>query len=225
MKIYQWIAACLLAGIAAASYPALATAREPADSLIDTDDFVSPQSEGYKIGDVVTNFRLKNIDGRMISLSDFAKQKGVIVVFTCNHCPFARAYEDRITALDQKYSDQGYPVLAINPSDPIAYEDDTFDQMKYRAHTKGYPYPYLADDAQTVARQFGATRTPHVFILKNNGGKFVVQYAGTVDDNPQDPSGVTKRYVDEAMTNLLAGKPIVTTTTKAIGCAIKWKDI
>jgi peroxiredoxin len=182
-------------------------------------------AQGYQLGDVVSTFRLKNVDGRMISLADYAGKKGVILVFTCNHCPFAKAYEDRIGALDRKFADQGYPVVAINPSDPIAYEDDTFEQMQERARSKGYSYPYLADANQAVAQAFGATRTPHVFVLKNQGGKFTVQYVGTVDDNPQDPDSVTKRYVDDAVSNLLAGKPVVITTTKAIGCAIKWKDI
>lgn len=184
-----------------------------------------PASGGYQVGDAVSNFRLKNVDGRMISLSDYASQKGVIVVFTCIHCPFSRAYEDRIGALDRKFAGQGYPVVAINPSDPVAYEDDTFENMQERASSKGYTYPYLVDASQAVAQEFGATRTPHIFVLKNTGGKFVVQYIGTVDDNPQDPSGVTKRYVEDAVTNLVAGKPVVITTTKAIGCAIKWKDI
>lgn len=182
-------------------------------------------AQGYQLGDAVANFRLKNVNGQMVSLSDYAGKKGVIVIFTCNHCPFARAYEDRIGALDQKFSTQGYPVVAINPSDPVAYEDDTFEQMQERARSKNYTYPYLADATQAVALAFGATRTPHVFVLKNQGGKFTIQYIGTVDDNPQDPSGVTKRYVDDAVTNLLAGKPVVITNTKAIGCAIKWKDI
>jgi peroxiredoxin len=225
MKTNLWIAACLLICGAVAGHAALASVRLPADVYPGAERVGSPLSEGYQIGDVVANFRLKNIDGRMVSLSDFARQKGVIIVFTSNHCPFSRAYEDRILALDQKYSSLGYPVLAINPSDPIAYEDDTFEQMKERAQSKRYTYPYLVDDAQTVARQFGAVRTPHVFVITNSGGKFTVQYTGTVDDNPQDPTSVTKRHVDDAVSNLLAGKPVVATTTKAIGCAIKWKDV
>lgn len=177
---------------------------------------------GYRIGDTVADFRLKSVDGRMVSLSDFTGQKGLIVVFTCNHCPFSKAYEGRIGGLNDRFAAQGYPVLAINPSDPGTYEEDTFDQI--RAASRGFSYPYLLDDTQTVARAFGASRTPHAFVLENNGGKFVVQYIGTVDDNPQDPANVTKRYVEDAVANLLAGKPVVTTTTKAIGCAIKWKD-
>lgn len=217
LKTNARMAFCLLLSIAAVAFISPA----PQEEVLSAE----PLTGGYQVGDAVSNFRLKNVDGRMISLSDFASQKGVIVVFTCIHCPFSRAYEDRIGALDRKFASQGYSVVAINPSDPVAYEDDTYEQMQERSKSKAYTYPYLVDGTQMVAQEFGATRTPHIFVLKNNGGKFVVQYIGTVDDNPQDPSGVTKRYVDDAVTNLLAGKPVVITVTKAIGCAIKWKDI
>ena len=178
----------------------------------------------YRIGDAVTNFRLKNLNGSMVSLSDFSDQKGVIVVFTCNHCPFSKAYQGRIGALHRTFAAQGFPVVVVNPSDPKTHEDDRIEQLSYLAKDKGYPYPYLVDDTQTVARAFGANRTPQAYVLKNTGGTFTVQYIGTLDDNPQDPESVTKRYVEDAVTNLLAGKPVVITTTKAIGCAIKWKD-
>jgi peroxiredoxin len=179
---------------------------------------------GYEIGTTVADFKLKNIDGNTISLSDYKAQKGVIVVFTCNHCPFAKAYEDRVMALDKKYASLGYPVVAINSNDVTTYEEDSFDNMKARAKDKGYSFPYLFDETQAVAKAFGATRTPHVFVLKNDGGKFTVQYIGTIDDNAQDANGVTKRYVEDAVNNLSAGKPVVTTTTKAVGCAIRWRD-
>ncbi|MGV3604698.1 MAG: thioredoxin family protein [Dyadobacter fermentans] len=185
----------------------------------------SRQSQrGYQVGDAVSNFRLKNTNGNMVSLSDFASSKGVIVVFTSNHCPFAKAYEDRIIALNNKFAGQGFPVIAINPSDPGTHQDDTFEKMKERAAAKNYGYPYLVDDAQQVARAFGAARTPQAFVLQKNGAQFAVRYVGMIDDNPQDASGVTKFYVDEAVTNLAGGKPVVTTLTKPVGCAIKWKN-
>ena len=178
----------------------------------------------YGIGDVVANFQLKSVEGRMVSLSDFSNQKGVIVIFTCNHCPFSKAYEQRIGALNAQFAGQGYPVVAINPSDPKTYEDDSFERLSYIATTKKYAYPYLVDDTQAVARAFGANRTPHAYVLKNDGGRFIVQYIGTLDDNPQDPANVRKHYVEDAVSSLLAGKPVATTTTRAIGCAIKWRD-
>ncbi len=179
---------------------------------------------GYNIGDAIADFKLKNINGKMVSLSDFSSAKGFIVVFTSNHCPFSKSYEDRVIALDNKYASQGFPVIAINPNDPEAYEEDSFANMQARAKEKGYPYPYLADDTQAVSKLFGAMRTPQIYVLKKEGGKVILTYLGAIDDNAQDPSGVTKRYVEDAVNNLLTGKPVVTTTTKAVGCAIKWKS-
>ena len=184
----------------------------------------TPVALGYNIGDAIADFKLKNINGKMVSLSDFASAKGFIVVFTSNHCPFSKSYEDRVIALDNKYASQGFPLIAINPNDPEAYEEDSFANMQARAKEKGYTYPYLADDTQTVSKLFGAMRTPQIYVLKKEGGKIILSYLGAIDDNAQDPSGVTKRYVEDAVNNLLAGKPVVTTATKAVGCAIKWKN-
>jgi glutathione peroxidase-family protein len=180
--------------------------------------------KGYDIGSTIADFKLKSVKGGNVSLSDFKDKKGVIVVFTSNHCPFAKAYEERIVALDKKYAALGYPVLAINSNDASAYEEDSYENMKARASEKGYTFAYGADETQAVARAFGAAKTPHVFVLRNDGAKFTVQYMGTIDDSAQDPAGVTKRYVEDAIGSLMAGKPVVTTTTKAIGCAIKYKD-
>ncbi len=182
------------------------------------------ESLGYTLGDAVADFKLKNVDGKMVSLANFASAKGFIVIFTSNHCPFSKSYEDRIVALDAKFATQNFPVITINPNDPEAYEEDSFVNMQARAKEKGYSYPYLADDTQTVSKMFGALRTPQAYVLKKEVGKIVVSYIGAIDDNAQDPSGVTKRYVEDAVSNLLAGKPVVTTTTKAVGCAIKWKS-
>lgn len=180
---------------------------------------------GYQVGDVVADFNLKNINGGHVSLADLKDKKGVIVVFMSNQCPFARAYEERLIAIDQRFAPQGFPVLAINSSEAAGSDLESFASMQERAKSKGFPYPYLQDDSQKTARLFGAAKTPHVFVLKNSGGKFSVQYIGAFDDNPQDPNGVNKRYAEEAVTNILQGKPVVTTTTRAIGCAIKFKSI
>ncbi|WP_082391236.1 thioredoxin family protein [Jiulongibacter sediminis] len=179
--------------------------------------------DGYEVGDEATDFSLKNIDGKMVSLADFSAAKGFIVVFTCNHCPFSKAYEDRIVALDAKYSSKGYPVIAINPNDPAAYEEDSFENMKKRAAEKGFTYPYLLDE-KGIGQQYGAARTPHVFVLKKEGGKNIVKYIGAIDDSAQDPAGVSKKYVESAVDNLLQDKPVVTKTTKAIGCSIRWRS-
>ena len=143
-------------------------------------------SQGYNVGDEVAGFSLMNIDDTKVSLSDYSAQKGVVVIFTCNHCPYSVAYEDRIIALDQKYKSKGYPVVAINPNDPELYPADSFDAMKARAKEKGFSFPYLFDEEQSVYPVFGATKTPHVYLLNNTSGKFSVEYIGAIDDNTQD---------------------------------------
>ena len=178
---------------------------------------------GHTLGDVVAPFSLKNVDGRLIGLTEYAAQKGVIVIFTSNHCPFSKAYEDRMLALDRKFGPQGYPVIAIMSSDASVYEEDSFEQMQARAKTKNYTFPYLSDDTQLVAKAFGATRSPQVYVLKRSGEHFTVEYIGSIDDSPQSVAGVQRAYVDEATTSLLANRPVVTPLTKAIGCAIKMK--
>jgi peroxiredoxin len=176
---------------------------------------------GYKIGDVATDFKLKNVDHKMVSLSDYADAKGFIVVFTCNHCPYAKAYENRIIALDQKYASKGYPVIAINPNDPKVEPIDSYEGMQKKAKEKGFTFPYLLDDGQTVYPQYGATKTPHVFVLNRENGKNIVRYIGAIDDNYADANDVSHKYVEAAVDALLANEPIAQTTTVAIGCSIK----
>lgn len=183
--------------------------------------FTTKAKDAYQIGDKVNNFTLKNIDGKMVSLNDYKDQQGVIVVFTCNHCPYSKMYEDRIIALDKKYKSKGYPVVAINPNDPAVSQGDDFDSMKERAKSKGFTFPYLFDDGQKVFPKFGATRTPHVFILKNEKKNFVLSYIGAIDDNARDASSANELYVENAVDDLLAGKSPRKTETKAIGCSIK----
>lgn len=178
---------------------------------------------GYAIGDAAADFSLKNIDGKMVSLADFKDAKGFIVVFTCNHCPYAKAYEDRLVALDKKYKTQGYPVIAINPNDPAVNAEDSYEKMQERAKEKGFTFPYLFDEGQKIYPIFGATRTPHVFILQKDGAKNVVKYIGAIDDNHEDESAVKTKYVEGAVDALIAGKTPNPETTKAIGCTIKAK--
>ena len=180
-------------------------------------------NSGYKIGDEATDFSLKNIDDKMVSLEDFPDAKGFIVIFTCNHCPYAKAYEDRIVALDKKHKTQGYPVIAINPNDPKIQPEDGFEEMKKRAAEKGFTFPYLLDDGQKIYPQYGATKTPHVFLLNKEEGKNIVKYIGTIDNNYDDPNDVSERYVEDAVNSLIAGKPVTKETTVAIGCTIKVK--
>lgn len=180
-------------------------------------------SQGYKIGDNATDFKLKNVNGKMVSLSDFKDAKGFIVIFTCNHCPYAIAYEDRIIALDAKYKSLGYPVIAINPNDPAVQPKDSYEAMIVRAREKSFTFPYLFDDGQKIYPQYGATKTPHIFILQKDKNKNVVRYIGAIDNNYKDANDVTEKYVEVAVDALLAGKPVTTTTTVAVGCTIKAK--
>lgn len=176
---------------------------------------------GYRIGDRATDFRLKNVDGKMVSLSDYKTAKGFIVIFTCNHCPFAKAYEDRIVALDKKYSKLGYPVIAINPNNPEIQKQDSYDLMKVRAKEKKFTFPYLFDEGQKIYPQYGATKTPHVYILQKTDSGNIVKYIGAIDDNHEDENAVTQRYVEDAVNALLENREITVTETKAIGCSIK----
>jgi peroxiredoxin len=178
-------------------------------------------SEGYEVGDIATDFKLKNIDGKMVSLEDYKDAKGYIVIFTCNTCPYAVLYEDRIIALDKKYADRGYPVVAIMPNNPDVQPGDNVETMKARAASKGFLFPYLFDDGQEIYPQYGATKTPHVYLLQKTKKGNVVKYIGAIDDNYKDVEAVNIKYVEEAIDALMNGKEIKETKTRAIGCSIK----
>ena len=184
----------------------------------------SPVKPGYEVGDTVADFKLKNTNGKMVALSDYKDAKGVIVIFDCNTCPYSQRYNDRIIALNKKYASQGFPVVAIQPNDPEISPGDSFDEVVKLAEKKSYSFPYLFDETQTVSKSFGATNTPHVFLLKKDGAAFKVVYIGAIDDSAKDASAVTKKFVEEAVDALLSNKPVPSAKTKAIGCTIKWKD-
>ncbi|WP_366184168.1 thioredoxin family protein [Flavobacterium ovatum] len=175
---------------------------------------------GYKIGDTATDFSLKSVDEKMYSMADYKSAKGFIIVFTCNHCPFAKKYEDRINDLAKKYKSKGYILLAINPNDPEAQPEDSFELMKVRAKEKGFVFPYLFDDGQKIFPQYGATKTPHVFLLDKNK---VVKYIGAIDDNVDSATEVKEKYLENAIAAVESGKIPSPETTKAIGCGIKVK--
>jgi peroxiredoxin len=180
-------------------------------------------SKGYEIGDAAADFKLKNVDGKMVSLSDFKSAKGFIVIFTCNHCPYAKKYEERIMELDKKYKEQGYPVIAINPNDPNIQAEDGYQEMIDRATQRGFTFPYLVDEGQKVYPQYGATKTPHVFVLQKENSKNIVKYIGAIDNNYENPNDVSEYYVQDAVNALIEGKPVKMTKTVAIGCSVKVK--
>jgi peroxiredoxin len=182
--------------------------------------FIPDTPTPYKIGDKATDFNLKSVDGKMYSMSNFKDAKGFIVVFTCNHCPFAKKYEDRINDLAKKYKSQGYILLAINPNDPAAQPEDSFELMKVRSKEKDFAFPYLFDEGQKIYPQYGATKTPHTFLLDKNR---IVKYIGAIDDNVDSAADVKEKYLENAIAALESGKTPSPETTKAIGCSIKVK--
>lgn len=177
-------------------------------------------SKKLKIGDTATDFNLKNVNGDLISLSSFEGAKGYIVTFTCNTCPYAVEYEDRIITLHKKYAPIGYPVIAINPNDPAVKEGDSFKAMQVRAEEKLFPFEYVFDEGQKIFPKYGATKTPHVFLLNKD---LVVKYIGAIDDNHEDINLVKVKYVEDAINALEAGNDPDPATTKAVGCGIKSK--
>jgi peroxiredoxin len=178
-----------------------------------------PQNNSsYTIGDVANNFTLKDYNGKQVSLSDYKAGKGVIIIFQCNHCPYSQLYEQRIIDLHKKFNPLGFPVIAINPSDPNIVPEESPEEMKIRATQKKYPFVYLIDSEYAVAPIFGARRTPHVFVLDNN---FTIQYIGAIDDNPEAPNAATNRFVENAVNALLRGELPNPNYTRAVGCIIK----
>lgn len=177
--------------------------------------------QGLEVGDKAVDFKLLNVDGEMVALSDYDNENGVVVIFTCNHCPFAKAWEQRIIELHNDFADKGFPVIAINPNDSTVVPSDSYSAMQKRAREKSFPFPYLLDADQTVFPAYGATKTPHVYLLENTSDGFVVRYIGAIDNNYKDESQVTETYLADAINALIAGNQPEPETTKAIGCSIK----
>ncbi len=198
-----------------------AVAQTPTANVSPTADETA--TSGYTIGSEAMDFSLKNIDNKMVSLANYHDAKGYIVIFTCNHCPYSKAYENRIIALNKKFEKMGYPVIAINPNDPAVQPQDSFEKMQERAKEKRFNFPYLIDEGQKIYPVYGATKTPHVYILNKENGKNIVKYIGAIDNNYENENDVSERYVEDAVNALLAGTPIKTQKTVAIGCTIKVK--
>ncbi len=173
-----------------------------------------------EIGQRAPDFTLPGADGKDHSLNSYKEKKIVIVVFTCNHCPYVQAYEDRLLSIQRDYADKGVQLIAINPNDSSGYPEDSFDNMVKRAQKKNFTFPYLRDKTQRVARSYGAEYTPEVFVLNS---RFEVRYIGRVDDNWQNPDKVKTHDLRNAINAVLAHKKVENPVTHAIGCTIKWK--
>jgi peroxiredoxin len=171
-------------------------------------------------GDEAVPFELLGVDDSNHALADYANKEAIGVVFTCNHCPYARAWEDRLIAIQADFAGRGVQLVAISANDAKKYPDDSFPRMKERSEEKGFNFPYLYDESQEVARAYGAERTPEVFLFDKGG---TLRYHGTVDDNYDDPAAVGSHYLIDAIEAVLGGRELVTTETAPVGCTIKWK--
>jgi len=173
-----------------------------------------------KIGSTAPNFNLEDVDGKKYSLSSFSDKEALIIIFSCNHCPYVQAYEDRIKQIQEDYKNKRVTVVAVNSNEDVNYPDDSFDNMKKRANEQKFNFLYLRDEDQSVARAYDATHTPEIFLFDKER-KLV--FHGKIDDNWQEPKKVQNHYLKNALEELLAGKEISVPETFTIGCTIKWK--
>lgn len=169
---------------------------------------------------IAVDFSLPGVDGKTYTLDSFKDAKALVVVFSCNHCPYVQAYEGRMIELQRDYAARGARLVAINANDAASHPEDSFEEMKRRAAALGFNFPYLRDESQETARAYGATHTPHLFVF---GPDRRLAYTGKIDDDWQEPSKVSRRFLRDALDDLFAGRPVGEPETHAIGCTIKWK--
>ena len=180
------------------------------------------RADGLALGDAapMTDLKLRDVSGKDVTLAALKGARGTLVVFTCNHCPYAKAWERRVAALGNDAMRRGIGVVAVNANDPETYPEDAFQPMVDRARSLGLRFPYAVDATSAMAKAFGATRTPEAFLF-DRGGRLV--YHGTIDDNAKDPDAVKRRYLRDALEAVIAGKPVPLAETKALGCSIKFR--
>ena len=169
---------------------------------------------------IVQPFLLKCVSGEFVGMSTYPEAKGMIVVFTCNHCPFAKLYPERMNELHRKYAAKGIPLLAISSTDTVLFDEDGFVEMQKVALQQGFVFPYLFDAEQTVVQDFGAQKTPHAFVLARSEEGWKIVYSGSIDDNGADPSAVKHKYVEDAVMAVLKHKKVKVAHTSSIGCFI-----
>jgi peroxiredoxin len=177
-------------------------------------------TNNLKIGSTAPDFNLEGVNGKKYSLSSFADKEALIIIFSCNHCPYVQAYEGRIKQIQEDYKNKGVIVVAINSNEDVNYPDDSFDNMKKRATEQKFNFLYLRDEDQSVAQAYDATHTPEIFLFEKDR-KLV--FHGKIDDNWQEPNKVQNHYLKNALDELLEGKEISVPETFTIGCTIKWK--
>lgn len=212
---------CAAFGLLALCFAASSSFAKSVRKTPPMDDSGSPSA--LKLGSPapLSDVRMKNIDGKELTLAGAAGKKGLLVVFTCNHCPWAKAWQDRIAALGNAAADSGVGVVAVNSNDPKSYPEDGFEDMQKRAKSVGFKFAYVVDGTSDVARAFGASHTPEAYLFDARG-KLV--YHGAVDDNAQEPAQVKSHWLKDAVTAVAAGKPVAVAESKAMGCGIKYRQ-
>ena len=178
------------------------------------------ESKEIELGSPCPPFRIPAVAGGVVDRDDFADVPVLGVFFSCNHCPYAKAVEGRLIDLEKDYRDRGFRFVVISVNDAVSYPEDSFDSMKKRAAERGYAFPYLYNEDQTIARALGAVCTPDLYVF-DKGRRLA--YHGRLDDSPMDPSKVKRRELREAVDAILAGKTPATAQNPSIGCSIKWK--
>jgi glutathione peroxidase-family protein len=176
---------------------------------------------GDSLPESVANVKMKGVDGKEVTLKELMGAKGLLVIFSCNHCPWVKAWQARMVALGNEYSQKGVGVVAVNSNDVMVYTDDDMEHMVAQAKEHGYRFPYVMDATSDVARAFGATRTPEAFLFDAQGK---LLYHGAIDDNAEKPQEVKKTYLADALEAMVAGKPVPVAETKALGCSIKFRQ-
>lgn len=227
MKLLKQSVWMFLAVLLVTACSSEAPATETEETTVETTETTTeaPKTEeeapkGYQVGDIASEFHLKNVDGEMMGMGNFPDAKGYVIVFTCNHCPYSIAYEDRLIALDEKYKALGYPVIAINPNDPEVVPEDSYEAMVKRSEEKGFTFPYLFDDKQEVYPKYGATKTPHVYVVTKTEEGNKVAYIGAIDDSKEEAE-VKEHYLANALDALVKGEEPNPSFTKAFGCSVK----
>ncbi len=170
----------------------------------------------------VDNFTLRNVNGKNVSTQDYKDAKGFIVIFTCNHCPFAKLYTNRFNELNTKYSNLNVPLIAINSMDTLMYEEETFELMQQKAKKEKFNFPYLQDLTQAVGKLFEAQHTPMAFVIWKENNEWLIKYKGAVDDNGAHPK-LANSYISKAVDELLIGNPVSNSETESFGCAIFYR--
>jgi peroxiredoxin len=186
---------------------------------------IKAQTTTIKPGTAAPDFALNNVDGKQVSFDTYKSAKGFIIVFTCNTCPYAKLYEQRIIDLNNRYASAGFPVIAINPNDPAVSPADSFDEMKEKASDRNYKFPYLFDEAQTTTNAYGAKNTPHIFLVKKSSEGNVIAYTGAIDNDAENTKSNKVSYVEDAIAAIMNNKEPEIATTKAIGCSVKRKRL